>query len=104
MDDIHIADRRHAGHIFNSADEVVHTVHGSWDKGLVLSKGKLVRSELPKVEDAFANPNNIVLWKANPTAEWSAGMFGLPVFSMWLNQEQVWMCCDTLITTLNILY
>lgn len=80
------------GHIYDKDDECRYTVHGSWDKGLVLTRGRLDFKEVPPFDESSADPRNIVLWKANPRAPQSAAMFGMPIWSMALNQPMPNIC------------
>ena len=42
------------GYVYDASDVVQYTVHGTWDKGLVVTPGRLERDSLPNIDAALA--------------------------------------------------
>eukprot|EP00042_Codosiga_hollandica_P027814 m.141340 g.141340 ORF g.141340 m.141340 type:complete len:194 (-) comp52597_c0_seq10:104-685(-) len=80
------------GRVFDSKDRIVYTIFGTWEHGLVLAKGSLEKSQLPTFATASQDPAFVKLWQAYPAPEYSQQMFGLPLFSMALNQPMPNIC------------
>eukprot|EP00042_Codosiga_hollandica_P027819 m.141329 g.141329 ORF g.141329 m.141329 type:complete len:466 (-) comp52597_c0_seq9:364-1761(-) len=80
------------GRVFDARDRIAFTVFGTWEHGLVLAKGALDKADLPPIASALQNPAFVKLWQAVPAPEHSPQMFGLPLFSMALNQQMGNIC------------
>lgn len=80
------------GKVFDKNKVIKYTVHGAWDKGLVLLQGDVPKDRLPSPAAALADPSSRVLWRANPTLPVAPVMYGLTKFAMSLNQPEPNVC------------
>jgi len=89
--------RQSPGKVHDAKGTIRYTVHGAWDRGLVLLPGNVTALPVPATvlsASDTVSPAPRVLWRATPQPDQNKRYYGMPVFAQQLNEP-----CDNVCTT-----